>query len=170
MNSYSLTGWGGLATHPEEPSYWSGVIAMSLCVFALVASEFMPVSLLTPIADDPHFTQGMAGQGIAISGAFAGLTSLSIARTLDRKILLLAMTLLMGVSVAVVGFALTTSQHRIFFSGDLGYAPYRTVPYRTSLRSDGGMAPLTGGGTGHGPVRSALGERTYEPGAGGPGG
>jgi len=127
MNSYSLTGWGGLATHPEEPSYWNGVIAMSLCVFALVASEFMPVSLLTPIAYDLHFTQGMAGQGIAISGAFAGLTSLSIARTLDRKILLLAMTLLMGVSVAVVGFALTTSQHRIFFSGDLGYAPYRTA-------------------------------------------
>ena len=43
---------------------WSGVLAMSLCVFALIASEFMPVSLLTPIATDLHVTEGMAGQGI----------------------------------------------------------------------------------------------------------
>lgn len=79
MNSHSLIGLGGLANHTEETGYWSGVIAMLLCVFALAASKFIPVSLLTLIADDLHVTQGMAGQGIAISGAFAGLTSLSIA-------------------------------------------------------------------------------------------
>ncbi|MDT3253760.1 MFS transporter [Serratia sp. root2] len=81
---------------------------MSLCVFALVASEFMPVSLLTPIAQNLHVTQGMAGQGIAISGAFAVLTSLSIAAiagSMDRKTLLLAMTALMALSGAVVAFA-----------------------------------------------------------------
>lgn len=33
-------------------AYWSGVLAMTLCVFVLIASEFMPVSLLTPIAGD----------------------------------------------------------------------------------------------------------------------
>lgn len=81
---------------------------MSLCVFALVASEFMPVSLLTPIASDLMVTEGMAGQGIAISGAFAVLTSLSIsalAGTMDRRKLLLVQTLLMGISGAVVGLA-----------------------------------------------------------------
>lgn len=81
---------------------------MSLCVFALVASEFMPVSLLTPMASDLGVTEGMAGQGIAISGAFAVLTSLSIsalAGTLDRKKLLLMLTLLMGISGAVVALA-----------------------------------------------------------------
>ena len=36
----------------QQTANWSGVLAMSLCVFALVASEFMPVSLLTPIAAD----------------------------------------------------------------------------------------------------------------------
>lgn len=93
---------------PVKPSYWSGVVAMSLCVFALVASEFMPVSLLTPIAQDLHVTQGMAGQGIAISGAFAVLTSLSIAAiagNMDRKTLLLVMTVLMAVSGTFVAFA-----------------------------------------------------------------
>lgn len=59
-------------------AYWSGVLAMTLCVFLLIASEFMPVSLLTPIAGDLHITEGLAGQGIALSGALAVLTSLTI--------------------------------------------------------------------------------------------
>lgn len=87
---------------------WSGVFAMSLCVFALVASEFMPVSLLTPIAGDLGITEGMAGQGIAISGAFAVLTSLSIsavAGAMDRKKLLLILTVLMGISGVIVATA-----------------------------------------------------------------
>lgn len=39
---------------------------MTLCVFALIASEFMPVSLLTPMANDLRVSEGLAGQGIAI--------------------------------------------------------------------------------------------------------
>ncbi|WP_349606067.1 MFS transporter [Cupriavidus sp. DF5525] len=81
---------------------------MSLCVFALIASEFMPVSLLTPMAADLHVTEGMAGQGIAISGAFAVLTSLSIsalAGTMNRKTLLLVLTGVMALSGAVVALA-----------------------------------------------------------------
>ncbi|MEC5319273.1 MFS transporter [Brenneria populi subsp. brevivirga] len=91
-----------------QPAYWSGVFAMSLCVFTLIASEFMPVSLLTPIAVNLHVSEGMAGQGIAISGAFAVLTSLSIswiAGGINRKTLLLALTALMAVSGAVVALA-----------------------------------------------------------------
>ncbi|WP_047538845.1 MFS transporter [Pseudomonas sp. 11/12A] len=92
----------------EQPAYWSGVFAMTLCVFALIASEFMPVSLLTPMADDLHVTEGLAGQGITISGAFAVLTSLSIpwlAGALNRKTLLLALTGMMAVSGVVVAMA-----------------------------------------------------------------
>ncbi|MEO7108511.1 MAG: MFS transporter [Rhodoferax sp.] len=87
---------------------WGGVFAMTLCVFALIASEFMPVSLLTPMASDLGVSEGLAGQGIAISGAFAVLTSLSIARiagSMNRKLLLLGLTALMAVSGAVVALA-----------------------------------------------------------------
>lgn len=97
-----------VSTNNETPAYWSGVFAMTLCVFALIASEFMPVSLLTPMAVDLQVSEGMAGQGIAISGAFAVLTSLSISwvtRTLDRKLLLLALAGLMAVSGLIVGLA-----------------------------------------------------------------
>ena len=99
------------STSPEsgqQPAYWSGVFAMTLCVFTLIASEFMPVSLLTPIAGELQVSEGWAGYGIAISGAFAVLTSLSIsslAGSMNRKTLLLLLTGLMCVSGLVVGLA-----------------------------------------------------------------
>jgi predicted MFS family arabinose efflux permease len=96
------------STDGEQPAYWSGVFAMTLCVFALIASEFMPVSLLTPMATDLLISEGLAGYGIAISGAFAVLTSLTISRlagSMDRKRLLLLLTALMCASGLVVGLA-----------------------------------------------------------------
>ena len=101
---------GGFVAHRGEalPARWGGVFAMTLCVFALIASEFMPVSLLTPMASDLQVTEGMAGQGIAISGAFAVLMSLSIAaiaRRINRKTLLLSLTAMMCLSGAIVALA-----------------------------------------------------------------
>lgn len=96
------------AHQPSQPAAWGGVFAMSLGAFALIASEFMPVSLLTPIATDLHVSEGRAGQAISLSGAFALLTSLlitSLARNLDRKVLLMGLTGLMIVSGTVVAFA-----------------------------------------------------------------
>jgi predicted MFS family arabinose efflux permease len=89
-------------------SGWSAVFALTLCVSTLIASEFMPVSILSPIAFDLHLTQGAAGQAISISGLFAVLTSLSLAtvtRGLDRRLLLLGLTLLMLASGLTVAFA-----------------------------------------------------------------
>jgi len=93
---------------PARRPAWGAVFALSLAAFALVASEFMPVSLLTPIATDLHVSEGQAGQGIAVSGAFALITSLfiaSIAARVERKRLLSGLTLLMIVSGVVVSLA-----------------------------------------------------------------
>src|SRR3954468_10218718 len=79
------------ASRPQAAS-WSGVFAMSLCVFVLIASEFLPVSLLTPMARDLSLSEGQAGQAIAVSGIFAVITSLCITAlvgTHDRKHVLL---------------------------------------------------------------------------------
>ncbi|APG93514.1 MFS family transporter protein (plasmid) [Sinorhizobium americanum] len=81
---------------------------MSFCVFALIAAEIMPLSLLTPIASDLAITEGQAGQAISVSGAFAVMTSLfisSVVGRLDRKILLLALTAVMIVSGMMVAVA-----------------------------------------------------------------
>lgn len=87
---------------------WGAVLAMSLCAFALVSSEFMPVSLLTPIANELSLTEGQAGQAISISGLFAVITSLLISSVIggvDRKKVLLVLTALMVGSGVVVAFA-----------------------------------------------------------------
>lgn len=96
---------------------WGGVYALSLGAFALIASEFMPVSLLTPIAADLQITEGQAGQAISVSGAFAVLTSLfisALAGGLDRKVLMLALTGVMIVSGTIVAIA---PNYEIFMVG-----------------------------------------------------
>lgn len=87
---------------------WAAVFAMSLAAFALVASEFMPVSLLTPLATDLQISEGQAGQGISVSGLFALLTSLviaAVAARVERKRLLLALIVVMILSGTVVALA-----------------------------------------------------------------
>lgn len=87
---------------------WSAVGSMALCVAVLVASEFMPVSLLTPIAADLHTTEGMAGQAISISGLFAVVTSLftaTVAGRFDRRHVLLGLTAVMLVSLVLIAQA-----------------------------------------------------------------
>lgn len=87
---------------------WAAVFSMALCVAVLIASEFMPVSLLTPIANDLAMTEGQAGQAISISGLFAVITSLFIAgltRSVDRKIVLSSFSVLLVASGLIVTFA-----------------------------------------------------------------
>src|SRR3954465_7435523 len=87
---------------------WAAVFALTLCVATLIASEFMPISLLTPIATDLHMSEGRAGQEIGVSGIFAVLTSLGISsatRGIDRRRVLLGLTLVMLVSGVMVALA-----------------------------------------------------------------
>jgi predicted MFS family arabinose efflux permease len=86
----------------------SAVGSMAMCVAMLIASEFMPVSLLTPIAADLATTQGMAGQAISISGLFAVGTSLLIATLAgryDRRHVLMALTAVMLASLFLIASA-----------------------------------------------------------------
>lgn len=108
MLEQGMTAEAGARPGAAPTAHWAGVWAMTLCVFVLIASEFMPVSLLTPLATSLKVSEGAAGQGIAISAAFAVLTSLSIgtlAGGCDRRTLLLTLTALMGVSGAAIAAA-----------------------------------------------------------------
>jgi predicted MFS family arabinose efflux permease len=81
---------------------------MSMCAALLIASEFMPVSLLTPIASDLHASEGMAGQAISVSGFFAVVTSLlmaSLAGRFDRRHVLMALTGVMLASLVLIATA-----------------------------------------------------------------
>lgn len=87
---------------------WSAVGSMAMCVALLIAAEFMPVSLLTPIASDLHASVGMAGQAISISGLFAVVTSLYIATfaaRYDRRHVLIGLTAVMLLSLILIALA-----------------------------------------------------------------
>lgn len=95
-------------TESKRSARQAAVLSMALCVMVLIASEFMPVSLLTPIASDLRMTEGQAGQAISISGVFAVVTSLVMAAAtarLDRRTVLLSLTGLLIVSGTLVAIA-----------------------------------------------------------------
>lgn len=97
-----------MTTSTPQTATWSAVLALSLCVFVLIASEFLPVSLLTPLATDLAITEGEAGRAISVSGVFAVVTSLLITHVtggIDRKRVLLSMTAVMLLSAAIVALA-----------------------------------------------------------------
>lgn len=104
MNATSLSSH----TPAVVSEHWSAVAAMSLCVALLIAAEFMPVSLLTPIATDLGASNGMAGLAISISGLFAVPTSLLIAtlsHRLDRRHVLIGLAALMLTSLVVIALS-----------------------------------------------------------------
>ncbi|MDT8893699.1 MFS transporter [Halomonas sp. I1] len=87
---------------------WSAVFSMTLGVFGLVTAEFLPVSLLTPMASDLGITEGMAGQTVTATAAIALVTSLLITaatRHIDRRHVLQGFSVLLVLSNLLVALA-----------------------------------------------------------------
>ena len=87
---------------------WPAVTCLSLLTFLLVGLEFMPVSLLTPIARDLAVSEGQAGLAIAVSGLFAVITSLfgnGLLAKLDRRTVVLLYTAVLTASSLAVALA-----------------------------------------------------------------
>ncbi|GHB05290.1 MFS transporter [Modicisalibacter luteus] len=96
-------------TQRAEPA-WAAVISVTLGVFGLVTAEFLPASLLTPMAEDLGITEGMAGQAVTATAAIALLTSLLITaamRRIDRRFVLLTFSVLLVASNLLVALAPT---------------------------------------------------------------
>lgn len=87
---------------------WSAVFSLFMGVTSLIAAEFIPISLLTPIAQDLGVTEGMAGQTVTAVGVFAVLASLLLApltRNIDRRHVLLSFSVLLIASNVLVALA-----------------------------------------------------------------
>ena len=93
---------------PATAPAWGAVLSMALCVALLIASEFMPVSLLTPMAEGLGAAVGKTGQAISISGLFAVVASMlitTVAGRLNRTGVLIGLTAAMLVSLILVAAA-----------------------------------------------------------------
>ncbi|EPY7026006.1 purine ribonucleoside efflux pump NepI [Klebsiella pneumoniae] len=87
---------------------WSAVFAVAFCVACLITVEFLPVSLLTPMALDLSISEGMAGQSVTTTAFVAMFSSLFITTVIgktDRRYVVILFSLLLTLSCLLVSFA-----------------------------------------------------------------
>ncbi len=84
---------------------WTAVFSLAMGVFGLLTAEYLPASLLTPMAEALHVSEAMAGQAVTVTAVvalFAGLLVPGLTRSLDRRTVLLGFSTLMIVSNLLV--------------------------------------------------------------------
>jgi predicted MFS family arabinose efflux permease len=90
-----------LAAATPPTARWTAIASLTLGVFGLVMAEFLPASLLTAMSTDLGVSDGAAGQAVtatALVGAVAAPALPLLTRQLDRRLVMLALTLLLALS------------------------------------------------------------------------
>jgi len=89
------------STPEPTQARWAAVASLALGVFGLVTAEFLPASLLTAMAADLRVTDGAAGQAVTVTALVAAVAAPSLpllTRKLDRRLVMIAFTLLLVLS------------------------------------------------------------------------
>lgn len=92
---------GRLMDNERTVAAWYAVLSLAIGVFALVTAEFLPASLLTPIAGDLGITDGAAGQAVtatALVAAIAGPAVVIGAGKIDRRKVIWGLSFMLVVS------------------------------------------------------------------------
>ena len=87
---------------------WMAVFSLAMGVFGLLTAEYLPASLLTPMAFDLGVSEALAGQAVTVTAVvamFAGLSVPGLTRHFDRRVVLLAFTVLMIASNLLVALS-----------------------------------------------------------------
>ncbi len=85
----------------ERTPAWAAVLSLTVGVFGLVTAEFLPASLITPIASDLGISVGTAGQAVtatAVIAAVAGPAIVIGTGALDRRLIVWGLTALLVLS------------------------------------------------------------------------
>ena len=80
---------------------WNAVISLSVGVFGLATAEFLPATLLTPIAASLGVSDGAAGQAVTMTAAvaaFAGPALVIGTARIDRRVVVCGLSLLLVLS------------------------------------------------------------------------
>lgn len=92
---------------PITPA-WMAVFSLAMGVFGLLTAEYLPASLLTPMAAELGVSEALAGQAVTVTAAvalFAGLLVPGLTRGIDRRTVLLMFTTLMIASNLLVAWS-----------------------------------------------------------------
>lgn len=100
----------GLPEHNQQSvkQQWLAILSVAVGAFALVTSEFLPVGVLNDVASDLGISAGHAGLMVTLPGIMAALAAplLSVGiGALDRRYLLIGLTLIMIIANSVVAYA-----------------------------------------------------------------
>ncbi len=126
------------AEEARDKPAWAAVTSLTFGVFGLVTAEFLPASLLTPMAADVGVSVGAAGQAVtatAVVGAIAGLAAAIVTRGIDRRIVIWSLTGLLIVSSVIA--ALATNLTTLLFARVLlgiGLGAFWSMVAATAMR------------------------------------
>ncbi|BFO57263.1 MFS transporter [Acidovorax sacchari] len=87
---------------------WMAVFSLAMGVFGLLTAEYLPASLLTPMAAELGVSEALAGQAVTVTAVvalFAGLLVPGLTRALDRRVVLLGFSTLMIASNLLVALS-----------------------------------------------------------------
>ena len=105
---------------------WLAVFSLTMGVFGLLTAEYLPASLLTPMAAELGVSEALAGQAVTVTAVvalFSGLLVPILTRGLDRRMVLLAFSTLMiasNVLVAISSSMMILLVMRVFLGVALG--------------------------------------------------
>jgi len=91
-----------------DKAHWAAIGSLSMGVFGLVTAEFLPASLLTPMAADLGISHGAAGQTVtatAVVGAIAAPALPLLTRRIDRRWVMLGLSAMLVVSNLMAALA-----------------------------------------------------------------
>lgn len=92
---------------PTTPA-WMAVFSLAMGVFGLLTAEYLPASLLTPMAVELGVSEALAGQAVTVTAVvalFSGLLVPGLTRGIDRRVVLLCFSTLMIASNLLVAFS-----------------------------------------------------------------
>jgi len=92
-----MTECSSLDTRPDTSAFrrWLAVFSLACGTFALVNTEFLPIGLLSPIAQSLGVTEGHAGLAVMLPGIIAAISApliMLFAKKMDRRTLLLLLS------------------------------------------------------------------------------
>ncbi|MDX3930072.1 MAG: MFS transporter [Shinella sp.] len=85
----------------EPPAAWLAVLSLAFGAFCLVTAEFLPISLLTPIANELGVSKGVVGHAITATAAIAAIAGPSlilVSGKLDRQKIVFGLTAMLIIS------------------------------------------------------------------------
>lgn len=94
-------------SEPAAPA-WMAVFSLAMGVFGLLTAEYLPASLLTPMAVELGVSKALAGQAVTVTAVvalFSGLLVPGLTRGIDRRVVLLCFSMLMIASNVLVAFS-----------------------------------------------------------------